>query len=230
MYDAHVHLDFMTNGEEVARDAAATGVRLFAGTVTPAGFVAAREQFGAFDNVDLGLGLHPWWVETERAAADVDAFLALLPETRFVSEVGLDFGRRHLETRDAQIEAFTRIAHACAEAGGKTLSIHAVHAAGDALDILESAGVFANCTCIFHWFTGPSDQLKRAIEAGCLFSVGTRMLATGKGREYVKAIPADRLLIETDSPPEQGMHYSFAELRAELERVEAGIAEIKQQR
>lgn len=227
MYDAHVHLDFMANGEEVVRDAAADGVRLFAATVTPAGFVAAREQFGAFGNVDLGLGLHPWWVEADKAAADVDAFLELLPETRFVSEVGLDFGKRHLETRDAQVEAFTRIARACAETGGKTLSIHAVHAAGDALDILDAAGTLASCTCVFHWFTGPSDQLKRAIDAGCLFSVGTRMLATGKGREYVKAIPADRLLAETDSPPEQGMAYSFAELRAELERVEAGIAKIK---
>lgn len=219
MYDAHVHLDFMSNGEEVARDAAAAGVRLLAATVTPQGFVAARERFGTFDNVDLGLGLHPWWVEPDRATADVDVFLELLPETQFVSEIGLDFGKRHLETRAAQTEAFTRIARACAEAGGKTLSIHAVHAAGDAIDILEEAGTLESCTCIFHWFTGPSDQLKRAIAAGCLFSVGTRMLATGKGREYVKAIPADQLLTETDAPPEQGVPYSFAELRAELERV-----------
>lgn len=224
MYDAHVHLSFMTNGEEVAAAADAAGVRLFCATVTPADYVAARDRFLRSSNVDLGLGLHPWWVE---APQDADAVLELLPETRFVSEVGLDFGRRHEHTRDAQIAAFERIARACGLQGDKTISIHAVHAAGLALDILEDAGALASCTCIFHWFTGPSDQLKRAIQAGCRFSVGQRMLATGKGREYVKAIPANQLLLETDAPPEQGQRYSFEDLLASLRAVEDGIAAIK---
>lgn len=227
MFDAHVHLDFMANGEEVAADARAAGMRLFAGTVTPAGFVAARERFGGFDNVDVGLGLHPWWVEGADDGGGVEAFLELLPETRFVNEVGLDFGKRHADTREAQVAAFRRIAAECAAAGGKVLSVHSVHAARETIDILESAGTLESCTCIFHWFTGPSDQLKRAIDAGCLFSVGPRMLATGKGREYVKAIPADRLLTETDAPPEQGMRYSFAELQEDLKRASEGISAIK---
>ena len=224
MIDAHVHLDFMANGEEVAQDAAAAGVRLLAATVTPDGFLNARERFESFDNVTLGLGLHPWWVER---AGDADGLVALLGETAFVSEVGLDFGRRHESTRDAQLQAFARIAHECAERGGKTLSIHAVHAAREALDILEESGALQTCTCIFHWFTGPSDQLKRAIDAGCFFSAGERMLATGKGREYVKAIPANRLLTETDAPAQQGQACAFSDLLASLERVREGVASIK---
>lgn len=224
MFDAHVHLDFMANGEEVAAAAEAAGVRLFASTVTPTGFVAARQRFARFGNVDVGLGLHPWWVESPDDAGEL---LKLLPETPFVSEVGLDFGKRHSGTRDAQTVAFTRIAEECATAGGKTLSVHAVHAAREAIDILEAAGTFETCTCIFHWFTGPSDQLKRAVNAGCMFSVGLRMLATGKGREYVKAIPADRLLTETDAPPEQGQPYAFAELHLALAQVAEGIEAIK---
>ena len=224
MFDAHLHLSFMVNGEEVAAEAQTAGVRLFAGTVTPQDYLSARERFTRFDNVDVGLGLHPWWVES---GDDAESFLDLLGETRFVNEVGLDFGKRHAGTRDAQVAVFERIATACAKAGGKTLSIHSVHAARETLDILESAGTLESCTCIFHWFTGPSDQLKRAIDAGCLFSVGTRMLATGKGREYVKAIPIDRILTETDAPPQQGQRYSFAELQEELTRAEAGIAAIK---
>ena len=224
MYDAHVHLNFMANGEEVAAAAEAAGVRLFCATVTPMEYVDVKRRFSVFTNVNVGLGLHPWWVET---AEDADALLELLPDSPFVSEVGLDFGPRHEHTRDAQVAAFARIAQACGQQGGKTISIHAVHAAPLALDILEGAGALASCTCIFHWFTGPSDQLKRAIQAGCRFSVGQRMLATGKGREYVKAIPADQLLLETDAPPEQGQRYEFEELLASLRAVEAGIAEIK---
>ena len=224
MYDAHVHLDFMTNGEEVAAEAADAGARLFAGTVTPSGFLAARERFAHFDNVDLGLGLHPWWVEAE---SDADELVELLDETRFVNEVGLDFGKRHVDTKAAQLACFTRIAKACAARGGKTLSIHSVHAAREALDTLQESGALETCTCIFHWYSGPSDQLKRAIEAGCLFSVGARMLATGKGREYVKAIPAERLLTETDAPPGQNVPYSFEALREELALTAERIAAIK---
>ena len=62
LYDAHVHLDFMSNGEEIAAAAQAAGMRLFAGTVTPSGYRTARERFAGFSSVDLGLGLHPWWV------------------------------------------------------------------------------------------------------------------------------------------------------------------------
>lgn len=224
MYDAHVHLDFMSNGEQVAAEAKAAGAQLFASTVTPAGFQAARQRFGGFSNVQVGLGLHPWWVGSPH---DVDEFLSLLGETEFVSEVGLDFGPRHAATKTLQLYAFERIAAACAQVGGKTLSIHSVRAPREALDILEAAGTLESCTCIFHWFTGPSDQLKRAVKAGCLFSAGTRMLATGKGREYVKAIPARQLLTETDAPPKQGMAYSFAKLSAQLQETEEAIAQIK---
>ena len=124
-----------------------------------------------------------------KRSADADELIALLPETRFVNEVGLDFGKRQADTVREQADAFRRIAAACAEQGGKVLSIHAVKAARETLDILEQAGTLESCTCVFHWYSGPSDQLKRAIDAGCLFSVNKRMLATGKGREYVKAIP-----------------------------------------
>ena len=222
--DAHVHLDFIANGEEVAADAAAAGVRLLSATVTPDGFRAAQNRFSAFGNVTVGLGLHPWWVER---ASDADALLELLDEVTLVSEVGLDFGKRHRATYDEQLQAFSRIARACAKIGGKTMSVHSVHAARETLDVLEESGALNSCMCIFHWFTGPSDQLKRAREAGCWFSVGERMLATGKGREYVKAIPADRLLLETDAPPEQGQAFSFAELQASLNRVADGVARIK---
>ena len=230
MHDAHVHLDFMTNAEQVAADAAAAGVGLFANTVTPEGYAAASTRFEAFDNVHLGCGLHPWWVDGSSGQSQCLTFesLGLAQQSmRYVGEVGLDLGKRHAETADAQIAAFKRIAHACSERGGLVISLHSVHAAQETLDILESSGALETCTCLFHWFTGPSDQLKRAVDAGCYFSVGPRMLATGKGREYVKAIPAKRLLLETDAPPGQGVTYSFDELNAELETAAAGIAAIK---
>ena len=223
MHDAHVHLDFMANAEQVASDARSADIALFANTVTPDGWAAAQVSFSNFGNVHVGWGMHPWWIGDTPAST-----MPSIPENvRFVGEVGLDFSRRHEETRVAQLDAFQTIASTCAEQGGKIISIHSVHAARETLDILESCGALESCTCLLHWYTGPSDQMKRAIIAGCYFSVGPRMVATAKGREYVKAIPAKQLLLETDAPPGQNVDYSLAELQAELDVVSQAIASIK---
>ena len=105
--------------------------------------------------------------------------------------------------------------------------MHSVLAADEVLDILEETGCIEVCTCIFHWFTGPSDLLKRVVQAGCLFSGGPRMLATGRGREYVKAIPARQLLLETDAPPRQDVPYSWELLRAELADAATQVETVK---
>lgn len=150
-----------------------------------------------------------------------------LREARFVGEVGLDFSVRHASSKSEQLALFSEIAETCTESGGKILSVHAVKAARETLDVLENAGTLSECTCIFHWFSGPSDQLKRAIDAKCLFSIGPRMIVTKKGREYVKAIPAHQLLLETDLPERQGDTLSYEQMRDALTNVCDFIATIK---
>ena len=136
----------------------------------------------------------------------------------------MDFGRRGAATRESQIEAFTRIARLCADEGGKLLSLHAVRSAETVLDVLERTGALTSCTCIFHWFSDTSAQLLRARRAGCFFSVNPMMASTGRGREYIKAIETERLLLEADAPPEQGMAYSYGELRMQLQAAADAIA------
>lgn len=175
--------------------------------------------------IKLAVGLHPWWVSVDEdcLAEELRAFDAALSETHYVGEVGLDFSKRRIATRDAQLCAFRHIAGACAKAGGKVLSIHCVKAYDDALSILKSSGCLASCTCIFHWFSGSFPQLAQAVDAGCFFSVSARMLETKKGREYAKAIPLQKLLLETDAPaavdPERehpSIAYSYGQMRCQL--------------
>lgn len=225
-HDMHCHLDFFANGEDVAARARETGTLLFANTVSPESWREACKRFGCFDNVAIGFGMHPWWVGD---AWSIDGILELLAEhnPHFIGEIGLDLGRRHLETADAQRQMFAHIANWAAEQGNKLISLHSVHASHKTIDVLEQTGAFEACACIFHWFTGPSDQLKRAVQAGCYFSFGQRALATGKGREYVKAIPPTQLLLETDYPPKQGDACTYDELNDQLTHVARIVAEIK---
>lgn len=186
---------------------------------------APSQQAAHFPFIKLAVGLHPWWVSADEGclAEELRAFDGALPETRYVGEVGLDFSKRRIATRNAQLCAFRHIANACAKDGGKVLSIHCVKAYDDALSILKGSGCFASCACIFHWFSGSFPQLAQAVDAGCFFSVGARMLETKRGREYAKAIPLQKLLLETDAPaavdPERehpSIPYSYDQMRRQL--------------
>lgn len=228
--DAHCHVDFAADARSVARDADRAGCALLCSTVEPQGFDRARALFlpASFSLVRVGVGMHPRWVapEPEAARAQAREVVRRLSHAAFAGEIGLDFGPRYAATADVQKLVFEQIVRACAEVGGMMLSIHAVRSAGTALDILERAGAFDSCRCVLHWFSGTSDELNRARALGCWFSVGERMLATRRGRAYVRALPADRLLLETDLPTYEGTPFGFSQLEGALQRTRVLLGRI----
>ena len=78
------------------------------------------------------------------------------------------------------------------------MTIHSRRAATAVLDQLANHP--AAGTPILHWFSGSKQELRRAIDLGCWFSVGPAMLAGNKGRQLALAMPKDRLLTESDGP------------------------------
>lgn len=105
--------------------------------------------------------------------------------------------------------------------------MHAVNAAAAVLDLLEEHGTTDRHTVIFHWFSGTSDDLTRALADGCYFSAGPRMLVSRRGREYARQIPLDRLLLETDMPSRAGEALPANVWRAELGNALSGITQLK---
>ena len=164
---------------------------------------------------------------------DVDELVSMLPDLRFVGEVGLDFSPAHTGegTRDAQVAAFERIMRACAEtsdpARPKIISIHSVRSASVVLDVLERTGATRSCRCVFHWFSGRPEELWRAARLGCRFSFGELSLATRRGREYVREVPAELLLTETDLPAGEKVLGSAEEISSSLERAIAKASEVR---
>lgn len=233
LYDMHCHLDFLPDPHTLAREAARAGIGGLSVTVTPRGYEAARTALAGIDGLRVGLGAHPWWVGDGRVSPDDLALfeeLASAGEAPFVGEVGLDFGPRHVDSAPAQLTAFERIAVACAAApDGHVLSLHAVRAADATLDVLERTGCVRSCRCVFHWFSCSSDELHRAVRAGCLFSINPRMLDTRRGRAYVQAIPRNRLLLETDEPPEASAALDVPAWRTELAATLARLEEIRRE-
>lgn len=226
LVDTHCHLDLMSNAREVAVEAEGLGLAMLACSVTPEGYLRAREELKDSPNVRLAVGAHPWWVADGRMT-DVDVALAarLASQEGFVGEIGMDLSPAHvdLESEARQLASLERVCAAAASGPGpdgrpRVLSIHSVRCAGTVLDVLERTRALKRCACVFHWFSGTSDELHRAVKAGCWFSVNEMMLATRRGREYARQLPEGRLLTETDLPPTEGEPFSAAKIAASLER------------
>ncbi len=201
IYDMHFHLDFLDDPAVFAQDAAQKGMALFANTVEPSGFERIAPVADKLANVVPGLGMHPWWIRQDSLHADIEAFKRAAKGRRLFGEVGLDLGPKHVHSKESQIQFFAEICSIAAATDAAVMSIHAVKAATLVLDILKQTGALASVTCIIHWFSGTSDELVRAIKAGCLFSVNKRMLKTRRGKEYVRQIPEQQILLESDFPP-----------------------------
>lgn len=230
LVDMHMHAGFADDPAAFAHALADANVASFANTVTPVEYARLSPMLADIPTMRLGLGLHPWWVDTpELGTLDdaLDAFVAQLDTTRFVGEVGLDFWPTRASTKDAQMKAFTCITALCAAKGDVLISMHSVKAERELLDVLEDSGCLGRCICILHSYGGPSDQLSRAVEDSCLFSVGTRMLSTKRGREYARIIPEECLLVESDLPAAANEPASARDVKRNLESVIDGLARIR---
>ena len=220
--DAHIHLDFLADPTAFAREAQARGLSLFANSVTPQGFERTLDATHGMSHVCAGLGQHPWWI----GQADLKRFDSLLPHTRWIGEVGLDFSPKRPH-HERQAEVFDHIVGQCAREGGKVLSIHSVRAADAVLDTLEKTGCTRACTCVFHWFSGSTDALWRAIRMGCWFSVNEMQANTRRAKEQLKLVPKERLLLETDLPPAEDATTTVTDVLASLERTRTLLETIR---
>lgn len=196
LIDFHCHLDLYSDPHAVAAEATARGVYILSVTTTPTAFEGTRALAPAGGRIRTALGLHP-----ELAVGrehELRLFETLLPQTRYVGEVGLDGSRPHRDTLDRQGGILTEILALSAHAGGKIISLHSRGAATAVLDVISAeprAGI-----CILHWFNGSSRQVRRAAEMECWFSVGWNMLISQRGRDAVAAMPRNRIIPETDGP------------------------------
>ena len=193
--DAHCHVDLFPDPASIV--AAASSSRVHTVAVTNAPFVFAHTAALAEGRsyVYAALGLHPELVETH--GEQLDRFIELLPATRFVGEVGLDYSTKDAAVRSRQRRVFDAILERCAHAKNKVITVHSRRAGADTL---AAIGVHYPGTVILHWFTGSLREVESANRAGLMFSVNSAMLASQNGRRLVQAMPRDRVLTESDGP------------------------------
>jgi len=198
LIDFHCHLDLYPDHAAAVREVEAAGIFTLAVTTTPKAWARNHELTRDTRHVRAALGLHPQLVSSR--AEEIALWETLLPETRYVGEVGLDAGPRFYKSLDQQKDVFARVLRACSRSGGKIITVHSVRAAKAVLDHIEEHLPQGTNRVVLHWFTGSKSEAERAIEMGCYFSVNGTMLNNEKAATLVKSLPVGRVLTETDGP------------------------------
>ena len=198
IYDMHCHLDLMLDMKKIIQESLNEKLVIIAVTTTPKAYEREVELCNLNPNIQVALGLHPQLVG-ERFN-ELPLLLNKIQNAKYIGEIGLDFNKQNINSKEKQIEVFNNIIKKCSELGNKVLSIHSVKSSRNVLDTLEIYKTTKKNVCILHWFTGNEQQLDQAIELGCYFSINSKMLSTARGKKVIQKVPEDKLLVETDAP------------------------------
>lgn len=198
LVDFHCHLDLYDDHVSLISECDRERIATLTVTTTPKAWVRNSELATNSRYVRVALGLHPQLI-AERGS-ELTLFEQLLPTARYVGEVGLDAGPRFYRNLADQERVFERILYACAEQGGKILSVHSVRAVPKVLGHIERNLPVERGRVVLHWFTGTAAEARRAVELGCYFSINMEMLRSPKSLALVTKLPFDRILTETDGP------------------------------
>ena len=203
--DSHCHLDHFQGQEQddVVARAKAAGVATMVTIGTRLGDQAAtvRAIADRHDGVFATVGIHPHNAG-ERAAPTVEEILreADHPKVIGIGESGLDYFYDKAP-RPMQAESFRRHI-AAARVSGLPLVIHSRDADDDMAAILEDEAGQGAFPFLLHCFSSGADLARLAVRLGGYVSF-SGMLTFPKS-DAIRAIaaetPADRLLVETDSP------------------------------
>jgi TatD DNase family protein len=162
-------------------------------------YPAMRKLVANYDDISVTVGVHP--NENEGHEPTVEELIELGKDEKVIGigETGLDYFRSEGDLT-WQKDRFRHHIHA-AKALNKPLIIHTREAGQDALDMLheENAGEIGG---IIHCFTEDWEFAKRALDLNFYISFsGIVTFNSAKQiHDVAKKVPADRFLIETDSP------------------------------
>jgi len=220
-FDTHCHLDLYPDPHAIVREAERTQTYVVAVTNTPSVFQATQQLIGNSRFVRPALGLHPE-LAVERKG-ELPLFQQLLPQTRYVGEVGLDFVSSDKQVRLTQQRVFSQILEWSHLAGDKILTIHSRRAEKE---VVEAIGTNFRGAAILHWYSGSLAVVEQALTNGLYFSINSAMTRSKRFPDLLRLIPIDRLLTETDGPFVQiGQR---AALPADVAQVASTLAAMRQ--
>ncbi|HWI55218.1 MAG TPA: TatD family hydrolase [Desulfobacteria bacterium] len=203
-FDSHAHLDDLKYDEdrhEMLMRAKDSGisyvVNVGCDVQSSRRSVALSEKYG-FVYAAVGIHPHDAAEEGDRGLEEIRE-LSLHPKVVAIGEMGLDY-YRDLSPRDVQQEMFRKQVRLAIELN-KPIIVHDRDAHGDVMKILKEEEA-EKARGVLHCFSGSLEMARECLEMGFYISIAGPVTFNNSRRlqEVAKAIPVDRLLIETDAP------------------------------
>jgi TatD DNase family protein len=205
LFDTHAHLDdeqfTSIRGEVVARAQAAGLERILTVATTANSSAACMALAAEYPMIYAAVGIHPNSCQ-EAAGDDWDRVIRLASGPKIVAlgETGLD---RYWDDCPFAVQQDYFDRHiALSQQTGLPFIVHMRDCEEDVLKTLEVARSRGPLRGVMHSFTGSLQTAERCLELG-LFVSFAGMVTYKKSdelRSIASAIPADRILVETDSP------------------------------
>lgn len=205
--DSHCHINFPELAEkmpELLENMERNGVtHALCVSVDLADFPQVLSLAEEHAHIFASVGVHPDYENTEEPSAEQLVKLAQHPKIIAIGETGLDYFRLKgdLEWQRERFRQHIRASRLCR----KPLIIHTRAAAEDTIKILQDEGAGVNdggVAGVMHCFTESLEVALAAVDLGFYISFsGILTFKSAKDLQAVaKALPLDRILIETDSP------------------------------
>ena len=192
--DTHCHFDMMSQPEAYIRQKEQAGDIVIGMTNLPSHFEMGLPHVKRYKHIRLALGLHPLLASENKN--ELPLFDSLLDQTSYIGEIGLDFSKEGLSTKEDQISTLRKLLEKL-EGRKKIISVHSRKAEKELFDLLCEYNIN---NVIFHWYSGPIDLIPFIISKGYYFSINEAMSISKNGRAIIKEIPRNRILTESDAP------------------------------
>ena len=230
LFDTHAHMDdeaFNTDREALLASLPEQGLTL---VMNPGCSLASSRNASLlaekYDYIYAAAGSHPDVADevNEDVLAEYRRLVAANPKIRAIGEIGLDYHYEDIP-REIQLRAF-RAQMALAKELNLPVIVHEREAHEDGMKVVDE---FPEVTGVFHCYSGSAEMAKELVKRG--WYIGFTGVLTFKNArkavEVAKAIPLDRIVLETDCPymsPEPfrgkrndpGKLYRMAEKLAEI--------------
>ncbi|RPI22601.1 MAG: TatD family deoxyribonuclease [Acidobacteria bacterium] len=203
LVDSHLHLQdpvFAPDFPEVLDRARRSGVKIMVCNATSEkDWDRVRELAEQVPEIVPCFGIHPWYLRNRKDGWEHRLRSLLEATPSALGEAGLD--RWYEDRYETEQELVFREQLTVARDLRRPVMVHCLKAWGWLMRVLEDVGELP-AGFLLHAYGGPAELIGPLSEKGAYFSFAGNVLDERKlrMRRSLQAVPADRLLLETDSP------------------------------
>ena len=232
MIDTHAHLNSFNNLDEMIENMSGDGLDFIVNIGTTVKDSKQGVKFAEkYKKVYTTIGIYPEFsLDVKPDALEAIESLAKHEKVVAIGEIGLDYHREGYD-KASQKELFIKQLE-IADKYGIPFCVHCREAVEDVYEVLKENQHLINHSGLMHCYSEGKDWVQKFIDLGLYISFSGNITYKKSDRSFLKDLPLDRILVETDAPylspePIRGRRNEPKNVRLTMERIasEIGVSE-----